>query len=198
MAERPWPRRSADHRHRLRLRRLLVLLPLALLLALLSQLPALLLRRANSLGRRCLPGAPDRLVRDPRLSLAIVTLADDGVSGSRGRRSFRGVLAATARNKRAYAAAQGYHLVALPASAVDPSRPPSWSKVLALRAHLRRHHWLFWNDAVGRRCYLITVGLDLEHTFSIIRGKFLHLIDVLSWLLQDTLVTNPEILLVSL
>jgi mannan polymerase II complex MNN10 subunit len=197
MAERPRPRRSADHRHRLRLRRLLVLLPLALLLALLSQLPALL-RRANSLGRRCLPGAPDRLVRDPRLSLAIVTLADDGVSGSRGRRSFRGVLAATARNKRAYAAAQGYHLVALPASAVDSSRPPSWSKVLALRVHLRCHHWLFWNDAVGRRCYLITVGLDLEHTFSIIRGKFLHLIDVLSWLLQDTLVTNPEILLVSL
>ena len=151
MAERPRPRRSADHRHRLRLRRLLVLLQLALL----SQLPALLLRRANSLGRRCLPGAPDRLVRDPRLSLAIVTLADDGVSESRGRRSFRGVLAATARNKRAYAAARGYRLVALPASAVDPVRPPSWSKVLALRAHLRRHHWLFWNDAVGRRCCLI-------------------------------------------
>ncbi|CAN6197582.1 unnamed protein product, partial [Urochloa humidicola] len=61
--------------------------------------------------------------------------------------SFRGVLAATARNKRAYAAAHGYGLVALPVSAVDPSRPPSWSKVLALRAHLRHHHWLFWNDA---------------------------------------------------
>ena len=90
MAERPRPRRSADHRHRLRLRRLLVLL---------SQLPALLLRRTNSLGRRCLPGAPDRLVRDPRLSLAIVTLADDGASGSRGRRSFCGVLAATARGR---------------------------------------------------------------------------------------------------
>ncbi|RLN35793.1 putative alpha-1,6-mannosyltransferase MNN10 [Panicum miliaceum] len=147
MAERPRPCRSADHRYLLRLRRLLVLLPLALLLALLSQLPALLLRRANPLGRRCLPGAPDRLVRDPRLSLAIVTLADEGASGSRGRRSFRGVLAATARNKRAYAAAHGYRLVALPASAVDPARPPSWSKVLALRAHLRRHHWLFWNDA---------------------------------------------------
>ncbi|PUZ69367.1 hypothetical protein GQ55_2G102500 [Panicum hallii var. hallii] len=144
MAERSRPRRAVDHRHRLRLRRLLVLLPLALLL---SQLPALLLRRANSLGRRCLPGAPDRLVRDPRLSLAIVTLADEGASGSRARRSFRGVLAATARNKRAYAAAHGYRLVALPASAVDPRRPPSWSKVLALRAHLRRHHWLFWNDA---------------------------------------------------
>jgi mannan polymerase II complex MNN10 subunit len=158
MAARSRPRRAAEHRHQLRLRRLLFLLPLALLLA---QLPALLLRRANSLGRRCLPGAtdPSQLllpspVRDPRLSLAIVTLADEGASGSRGRRTFRGVLAATARNKRAYAAAHGYGLVALPASAVDPSRPPSWSKVLALRAHLRHHHWLFWNDAVGlgRRC----------------------------------------------
>jgi mannan polymerase II complex MNN10 subunit len=194
MAERSRPRRAVDHRHRLRLRRLLVLLPLALLL---SQLPALLLRRANSLGRRCLPGAPDRLVRGPRLSLAIVTLADEGASGSRARRSFRGVLAATARNKRAYAAAHGYRLVALPASAVDPRRPPSWSKVLALRAHLRRHHWLFWNDAVGRRCYLITAGLNLEYTFRH-TWKVLHLIDVLSWLLQDTLVTNPEIPLVSL
>ncbi|CAN6213831.1 unnamed protein product [Urochloa humidicola] len=150
MAERSRPRRSAEHWHRLRLRRLLFLLPLALLLALLAQLPALLLRRANSLGRRCLPAATDgRLllpgpVRDTRPSLAIVTLADEGASGPR---SFRGVLAATARNKRAYAAAHGYGLVALPVSAVDPSRPPSWSKVLALRAHLRHHHWLFWNDA---------------------------------------------------
>ncbi|CAL5079884.1 unnamed protein product [Urochloa decumbens] len=151
MAERPRARRSTERRHRLRLRRLLFLLPLALLLVLLAQLPALLLRRANSLGRRCLPGATDRLLLlphpagEPRLSLAIVTLADEGASGRR--RSFRGVLAATARNKRAYAAAHGYGLVALPASAVDPSRPPSWSKVLALRAHLRHHHWLFWNDA---------------------------------------------------
>ncbi|OEL27503.1 hypothetical protein BAE44_0011478 [Dichanthelium oligosanthes] len=153
MAELSRLRRSADHRYRLRLRRrLLVLLPLALLLVVLAHLPALLLRRANSLGRRCLPAATDRLllprpVPGPRLSFAIVTLADEDSSASRGRRSFRGVLAATARNKRAYAAAHGYGLVALPASAVDPSRPPSWSKVLALRAHLRRHHWLFWNDA---------------------------------------------------
>ncbi|KAF8690767.1 hypothetical protein HU200_041152 [Digitaria exilis] len=146
MTERSRPRRSGEHRHRLRLRRLLLLLPLAPLLVLLAHLPALLLRGANSLGRRCLPGATDHplLLPRPGLSLAIVTLADEGAGT---RRSFRGVLDATARNKRSYAAAHGYRLVALPASAVDPSRPPSWSKVLALRAHLRRHHWLFWNDA---------------------------------------------------
>ncbi|WVZ62863.1 hypothetical protein U9M48_012557 [Paspalum notatum var. saurae] len=148
---RPRPRRFADHRL---LRRLLLLLSLALLLVLLGHLPALLLRRANSLGRRCLPAATDRRllffprpVPGPRLSFAIVTLADEDASASGGRRSFRGVLAASARNKRAYAAAHGYGLVSLPASAVDPGRPPSWSKVLALRAQLRHHDWLFWNDA---------------------------------------------------
>ncbi|XP_066399020.1 probable alpha-1,6-mannosyltransferase MNN10 [Miscanthus floridulus] len=153
MAVRSRPRRSAGNLYHLRLPRLLFLLPLALLLILfLAHLPALL-RGANAHGRQCLPAGTDRLlpfphpVRDPRLSLAIVTLADEDAGRPGWRRSFRGVLAASARNKRAYAAAHGYGLVALPASAVDPSRPPSWSKVLALRTHLRHHHWLFWNDA---------------------------------------------------
>ncbi|KAL6639465.1 hypothetical protein ACP70R_023195 [Stipagrostis hirtigluma subsp. patula] len=148
MAARQRPRRSARHR----LRHLLLLLPLILLLlVVLRPLPALLLRRANSLGRRCLPSAVDGLllpvpVPGPRLSLAIVTLSDEGAGAPRGR-SFRGVLAASARNKRTYAAAHGYGVAALSADAVDTRRPPSWSKVLALLAHLHRHHWLFWNDA---------------------------------------------------
>ncbi|VAH98075.1 unnamed protein product [Triticum turgidum subsp. durum] len=143
-------RRAAHHRARLRLRHchLLLLLPL-LLLFLLPPLFALLLRRANSLGRQCLPPAAGRRpLAGQRLSFSIVTLSDEGLSGRGVRgRSFRGVLAATARNKRAYAAAHGYGLAALPPGAVDPGRPPAWSKVLALRARLRRHHWLFWNDA---------------------------------------------------
>ncbi|KAF0928501.1 hypothetical protein E2562_004135 [Oryza meyeriana var. granulata] len=148
--------------HRLRPRRhLLLLLPVALLLFLLLPYAPEVLRRANYLGRRCLPlppaaaGQPVLLPRPaPRLKIAIVTLSDEGGasgSGSLGHggrgRSFRGVLAATARNKRSYAAEHGYSLATLPAAAVDPRRPPSWSKVLVLRAHLRRHHWLFWNDA---------------------------------------------------
>lgn len=147
-------RRATHHRARLRLRHrhLLRLLPL-LLVFLLLPLSALLLRRANSLGRRCLPPADGhRPLAGQRLSFSIVTLSDEGLSGRGAQgRSFRGVLAATARNKRAYAAAHGYSLAVLPPSAVDPRRPPAWSKVLALRAHLGRHHWLFWNDAVGRR-----------------------------------------------
>ncbi|KAL6911476.1 hypothetical protein ACP4OV_000281 [Aristida adscensionis] len=149
MAARPRPRRS--DRRRLRLHLLLLLLPLVLLLFfVLHPIPSLL-RRANSLGRRCLPPAADRLllpVPGPRLSLVIVTLSDEGAGGvSSPGRSFRGVLAASVRNKRAYAAAHGYGLAVLPAAAVDTRRPPSWSKVLALREHLHRNHWLFWNDA---------------------------------------------------
>uniref|UniRef100_A0A0D9WY07 Uncharacterized protein n=1 Tax=Leersia perrieri TaxID=77586 RepID=A0A0D9WY07_9ORYZ len=148
------PRRAAQTVARLRPRRRLLLLPpvaaALLLFLILPYAPGVLLRRANSLGRRCLlPPPPDHLVllprAAPRLSIAVVTLSDEG--GASGGRCFRGVLAATARNKRSYVAAHGYGLAALPAAAVDPRRPPSWSKVLALRAHLRRHHWLFWNDA---------------------------------------------------
>uniref|UniRef100_A0A0A9FRJ1 Uncharacterized protein n=1 Tax=Arundo donax TaxID=35708 RepID=A0A0A9FRJ1_ARUDO len=144
-----WPCRSAGYL--LHLRRFFSLLPLIFLLVLLlPPLSAFLLRRANSLGRRCLPGSTDRLlVPFPRLSLAIVTLSvsDEGAGASRGRRSFRGVLAASVRNKRAYAAAHGYGLIVLPADAVDTRRPLSWSKILALQANLHRHHWFFWNDA---------------------------------------------------
>uniref|UniRef100_A0A8R7QUX2 Uncharacterized protein n=1 Tax=Triticum urartu TaxID=4572 RepID=A0A8R7QUX2_TRIUA len=122
-------RRAVHHRARLRLlphhRHLLLLLPL-LLLFLLPPLSALLLRRANSLGRRCLPPAAEhRPLAGQRLSFSIVTLSDEDLSGRGVRgRSFRGVLAATARNKRAYAAAHGYGLAALPPGAVDPPPPP--------------------------------------------------------------------------
>uniref|UniRef100_A0A0E0LJQ1 Nucleotide-diphospho-sugar transferase domain-containing protein n=1 Tax=Oryza punctata TaxID=4537 RepID=A0A0E0LJQ1_ORYPU len=118
------PRRAASSSARL-LRRLLprhlLLLSVALLLfLLLPYTPGVLLRRANSLGRRCLPlphaGGEDLVLLPraaPRLKIAIVTLSDEGGalgsgSGHGGRgRSFRGVLAATARNKRSYAATHG-------------------------------------------------------------------------------------------
>ncbi|CAM0907031.1 unnamed protein product [Alopecurus aequalis] len=146
------PRRSAHHRARLRLRRHLLLMPAILLLLLLFLLPplaAVLFRRANSLGRRCLSLASNHTPHAGyRLSFSIVTLSDESLSGRGVRwRSFRGMLNSTVRNRRAYAALHGYGLAVLPPEAVDPSRPPAWSKVLALRAILHRHHWLFWNDA---------------------------------------------------
>ncbi|CAD6220217.1 unnamed protein product [Miscanthus lutarioriparius] len=127
MAVRSRPRRSAGNLYHLRLPQLLFLLPLALLLILFLALLPALLRGTNAHGRWCLPAATDRLlpfphpVRDPRLSLAIVTLADEDAGRSGGRRSLRGVLTASERNKRAYVAAHGYGLVSLPTSAVDPA-----------------------------------------------------------------------------
>jgi mannan polymerase II complex MNN10 subunit len=132
-----------------------------LLFFLLPPLSAVLFRRANILGRRCLSiDAGRTALPGCRLSFSIVTLSDEG-RGARGR-SFRGMLNATARNRRAYAAAHGYGLAVLPPHAVDPTRPPAWSKVLALRAHLHRHHWLFWNDAVSpgkKLCYCMVLFL---------------------------------------
>uniref|UniRef100_A0ACD5WRT4 Uncharacterized protein n=1 Tax=Avena sativa TaxID=4498 RepID=A0ACD5WRT4_AVESA len=145
------PRRSTHHRARLRHHHHhhLLLIPPLLLLFLLPPLSAVLFRRANSLGRRCMSLAAGHTpLAGYRLSFSIVTLSDESLSGRGVRgRSFLGMLNATARNRRAYAAVHGYGLAVLPPQAVDPSRPPAWSKVLALRALLHRHHWLFWNDA---------------------------------------------------
>nr|CAD1843897.1 unnamed protein product [Ananas comosus var. bracteatus] len=63
-----------------------------------------------------------------------------------GRRSFEGVMEAVEGNKRGYAARMGYDYVDA-RGAVDPRRPPSWSKILAVRSLLPSYDWVFWNDA---------------------------------------------------
>ncbi|WOL05817.1 putative alpha-1,6-mannosyltransferase MNN10 [Canna indica] len=110
---------------------------------------AVVLRIANSLGRQCAQeydsGADAGAPGSWRRSVAMVSFSDEGESGG-GRRSFRGVGEAVAGNKRAYAAAMGYGYVDA-RGLVDPSRPPSWSKILAVRWLLPRYDWVFWNDA---------------------------------------------------
>nr|CAD1819005.1 unnamed protein product [Ananas comosus var. bracteatus] len=54
---------------------------------------------------------------------------------------------AVGANKRAYAARMGYDFADAGAAAVDPSRPPNWSKIPAVRSRLPFYHWIFWNDA---------------------------------------------------
>ncbi|CAM0913673.1 unnamed protein product [Alopecurus aequalis] len=142
------PRRSTHHRPRPRLPHHLLLIAALLLIFLLIPLSTILFRRANSLGRQCLSlASPHAPLAEHRLSFSIVTLSDENSSVRNRRRSFHGMLNAIARNRRAYAAMHGYGLAVLPPQAVDPSRPPAWSKVLALRAHLHCNHWVFWNDA---------------------------------------------------
>src|SRR3954470_2144063 len=48
-------------------------------------------------------------------------------------------------NKRTYCDLHGYDLI-VERSSLDPSRPPNWSKLLAIKAHLPEYEWLFWSD----------------------------------------------------
>lgn len=113
-----------------------------------------LLRRANSLGRRCHPPLPPSCISFPRSKIAIVTLSDESKEsevyypGGWKRRSFVGVREAVWGNKRRYAERRGYDFVDA-TGLVDRSRPPNWSKVLAVRSSLRFYDWIFWNDAVS-------------------------------------------------
>ncbi|XP_008794285.2 probable alpha-1,6-mannosyltransferase MNN10 [Phoenix dactylifera] len=150
MAPRP-PVRSTKSRGPNRRLWLLLSLPLLALVSL--QAAAAILRRANALGRRCAAPAvaeySGRAPPDPRPRIAIVSFSAEensrGVGGG-GRRSFRGVMDAVGGNKRAYAERMGYDFIDA-RRLVDPSRPPNWSKILAIRSHLRHYDWLFWNDA---------------------------------------------------
>ncbi|XP_020083846.1 uncharacterized protein LOC109707154 isoform X2 [Ananas comosus] len=136
-----------------------LLLTLALLLLLLllvhAAAPAAL-RRANALGRRCSVaasavaggGAEGTAGQPRRRRIAMVSFAaeEGNGGGGGGRRSFEGVMEAVEGNKRGYAARMGYDYVDA-RGAVDPRRPPSWSKILAVRSLLPSYDWVFWNDA---------------------------------------------------
>ncbi|RWV78418.1 hypothetical protein GW17_00060620, partial [Ensete ventricosum] len=109
------------------------------------------LRRANALGRQCAPGLEGRSGGEDgaghRRRIAIVSFSDEGGGRGPGRgRSFSGVGKAVAGNKQAYAARMGYVFVDA-GGMVDHSRPPSWSKILAVRSQLPHYDWVFWNDA---------------------------------------------------
>ncbi|RRT32594.1 hypothetical protein B296_00052270 [Ensete ventricosum] len=150
MAPRP-PTRWTKHRPPERRIWFPLLLLSSLLLAVASlHAVAAFLRRANSLGRWCAPRPAECIAGDvasprPRPRIAIVSFSDESEGG--GRRSFRGVRAAVEGNKRAYAEQMGYEYVDA-RDLVDRSRPPNWSKILAVRSQLPLYDWVFWNDAV--------------------------------------------------
>ncbi|XP_010933107.1 uncharacterized alpha-1,2-galactosyltransferase C1289.13c isoform X2 [Elaeis guineensis] len=131
-------------------RRLWLLLSLPLLALASLHAAAAILRGANALGRRCaLAGAEYSATSPPhpRPRIAMVSFsAEENSGGGGGRRSFRGVMDAVGGNKRAYTERMGYDFIDA-RRLVDPNRPPNWSKILAVRSHLRHYDWLFWNDA---------------------------------------------------
>ncbi|KAH7690523.1 Glycosyltransferase 34 protein [Dioscorea alata] len=101
------------------------------------------LRRANALGRRCSSELIDRNL-SPRLRIAMVSFSSEGKASSR--RSFKGVEEVVAGNKQAYATHMGYDLINAD-DLVDQTRPPAWSKILAVQSRLSSYDWIFWNDA---------------------------------------------------
>lgn len=156
-------RRSiAKRRH---LRAFLYLSFLLFLSFLILHLTSSILRRANSLGRCCSPPSPPTFLSSsfPRSKIAIVTLSDESkeseiyYAGAWKRRSFVGVRNAVWGNKKTYAEKMGYGFVDA-TTLVDRSRPPNWSKVLAVRSSLRFYDWVFWNDAVSNSFILLSMN----------------------------------------
>ncbi|XP_057859480.2 uncharacterized protein LOC131068322 isoform X2 [Cryptomeria japonica] len=102
-----------------------------------------LLIRANELGRNCFQLPPYDCKRR-HFKIAMVTLSDDAESIPD--RSFEGIMKMVEPNKRNYAYKHGYDFIDA-TIVLDMQRPPSWSKVLAVRAFLPHYDWVFWNDA---------------------------------------------------
>ncbi|XP_073393527.1 uncharacterized alpha-1,2-galactosyltransferase C1289.13c-like [Physcomitrium patens] len=105
---------------------------------------SIILRNANDFGRQCLPKRGNTPAYFQLLNFAMVTCSD-GSSTIPGR-SFEGVMEIVAPNKEAYVERHGYDFIDA-SSLLDSSRPPSWSKILAVKEHLSQYDWLFWNDA---------------------------------------------------
>ncbi|XP_078153613.1 alpha-1,2-galactosyltransferase gmh3-like [Carex rostrata] len=144
-------RTIAKRRH---LRHFLYFSFLLFLSFLILHLTSSILRRANSLGRCCSPPSPPTFLSSsfPCSKIAIVTLSDESKEseiyypGAWKRRSFVGVRNAVWGNKKTYAEKMGYGFVDA-TTLVDRSRPPNWSKILAIQSSLRFYDWVFWNDA---------------------------------------------------
>uniref|UniRef100_A0A0D6QZR7 Uncharacterized protein n=1 Tax=Araucaria cunninghamii TaxID=56994 RepID=A0A0D6QZR7_ARACU len=100
--------------------------------------------RANSLGRQCFETSIKNRDEVRKYNIAMVTASDE--SGTIPERSFQGLMKLVEPNKKRYADRHGYDFIDA-SDAVDKSRPPSWSKILAVRNHLPKYDWIFWNDA---------------------------------------------------
>jgi len=80
----------------------------------------------------------------PHYRFAIVTCSD--ASGTIPQRSFEGLMKIVTPNKERYVKLHGYDFIDA-SDMVNMQRPPSWSKILAVKSHLPQYDWVFWNDA---------------------------------------------------
>lgn len=118
----------------------------------------LLLFRANDLGRQCTSFRPQSTRHETRsYRFAMVTCSDG--SKSVPQRSFEGLMELVTPNKKSYVERHGYDFIDA-SHMLDKERPPSWSKILAVKKYLPAYDWVFWNDAV--RC-----GFGHEDSFMV-------------------------------
>ncbi|KAH7306681.1 hypothetical protein KP509_22G025000 [Ceratopteris richardii] len=105
----------------------------------------------NALGRQCLDiehsHSQDTNYKISA-NIALVTCTDEGMKIPG--RSFEGLINLVAPNKIKYAKRHGYTFIDA-SDIIDRSRPPSWSKILAVRKHLPKFDWIFWNDVVTQQ-----------------------------------------------
>ncbi|CAD7697635.1 unnamed protein product [Ostreobium quekettii] len=136
-------RRGSRHQHRL--------LVLGATLALLAVILWARTLQVAPAARRCAGPWAKLQEGGARPRVAIVALSDVGRNVSKELwdpkgRSFEGVLEATRENKEGYARRHGYRYFDA-SFLLDTSRPPSWSKILAVQYYLAEYDWVFWMDS---------------------------------------------------
>ncbi|KAL2636278.1 hypothetical protein R1flu_007757 [Riccia fluitans] len=124
--------------------RLVIIIVLSLMLSsiLFIHGTGVLLLRANDLGRQCIDMRSSYPPR--KFHFAMVTCSDG--SKTIPHRSFEGLMDLVVPNKQSYVERHGYDFIDA-SDVLDRDRPPSWSKILAVKKHLPNYEWVFWNDA---------------------------------------------------
>jgi len=137
------------------LRALLLLIGSLLLLCFLCFYgPGLLLTRANELGRQCIElrkswpynNKNQYHQHHPHHNRFALVTCSDGLT-TIPQRSFEGMMELITPNRKRYVERHGYQFIDA-SGTLDKDRPPSWSKILAVKTHLSAYDWVFWNDAV--------------------------------------------------
>jgi mannan polymerase II complex MNN10 subunit len=124
---------------------IVVIFGLLLAVGVVLQTSEVLLQRANHFGRRCShTGVGSDVPR--KYNFAMVSCSDG--SKSIPFRSFEGIMDLVIPNKQSYVDRHGYAFIDA-SDVLDKNRPPSWSKILAVKKHLPNYDYIFWNDAVS-------------------------------------------------
>ncbi|KAJ7297506.1 hypothetical protein O6H91_03G049100 [Diphasiastrum complanatum] len=103
----------------------------------------ILLIHANDFGRQCTDLMQASKQTAKQFKFAMVTCSDG--ASTIPQRSFEGIIELVTPNKKRYVQRHGYDFIDA-SDLLDRARPPSWSKIIAVRKYLPNYDWIFWND----------------------------------------------------